>query len=763
MFLQFHRAGGFARRLLVLVLFTGSLAPTIGEAASITGRVIDPDARPVPRARVLLSGPIGTAGAVDCDESGAFELRDVAAGHYELRALVDGFSADPITIDLATDDRREVEVRLRISAVAESVVVSAAQVEVPLTGAPGSVSVIGSSALRSRQIETVADALRLVPGLTIARTGGRGGITSLFPRGGESDFTLVVIDGMRANAFGGGYDLAQLPVSDVERIEVVRGPQSAVYGSDAIGAVVHIVTRHGGPPRAHALLEGGGQATSRAAAGFAGSAGAWSWSADAERFASDGFTGIAPATGERVGNEDVLTRHLSLGLGWRAPSGTEMRIDGRITTHERGFPGPFGSNPIGAFTGVDRVARGDNENRQAGWRLDHPWGGRVRQRAQIAFGDFDGNFTSAFGLSETETRRLSGRTQIDVALARNLGLSAGVEIHGEQARNTFITGEDASPIPVKRRVTGSFAEARFGRGPRLTLTGGLRIERIRRDPLEGDRSPFSPRPQFDTDRVVSANPKAGVSYILRGAETGRARLLAWTRLRASAGTGIRPPDAFEIAFTDNPRLKPERSRSAEVALAQALAGGAAVIEATVFYNRYDDLIVAVGRSLRDLSRFRTDNISNARSRGVELTASARTPWGLDARLGYTFLDTEILAVDRGHGQAPPPFTVGDPLIRRPRHQGSIGVGLVRGRLDAFGDATFRGRRLDVEPSFGASGGLFPAPGYAVINTGVTIRVSRHVDVFARATNLFDRQYEEAFGFPSLRRTANVGVRLAAGR
>ena len=229
------------------------------------------------------------------------------------------------------------------------------------------------------------------------------------------------------------------------------------------------------------------------------------------------------------------------------------------------------------------------------------------------------------------------------------------------------------------------------------------------------------------------------------------------------GTGIRPPDAFEIAFTDNPSLKPERNRSVDVGIEQTFGGGALVIDATGFFNRYDDLIVAVGQSLRDASQFRTDNISNARARGLELAASARTPWGLEAAVTYTWLDTEILAVDRLSDEAPTPFQVGEALLRRPRHQGALDLVYQQGSVTAFGQFITRGQSLDVEPSFGAFGGLFTNSGYGVVNLGGTFTVRKGLDLFARITNLLDRPYEEAFGFPALGRSALIGMRVATGR
>src|SRR5204862_249556 len=151
-----------------------------------------------------------------------------------------------------------------------------------LSRAADSVTVISADEIRAHQVETTSDALRLVPGLSVTRSGGRGAITSLFPRGGSSNYTLVLVDGIRANAFGGGYDFAHLSVADVDRIEVVRGPESALFGADAIGAVVQVVTRRGGPATLEAAVEGGSQGTARATAAASGSKGPWTFGAGAE-------------------------------------------------------------------------------------------------------------------------------------------------------------------------------------------------------------------------------------------------------------------------------------------------------------------------------------------------------------------------------------------------------------------------------------------------------------------------------------------------
>ncbi len=304
---------------------------------------------------------------------------------------------------------------------------------------------------------------------------------------------------------------------------------------------------------------------------------------------------------------------------------------------------------------------------------------------------------------------------------------------------------------MTRTIAGYFAEARWTAGARVFVTGGLRVDDIRRHTFDA----------LTDDTVVSVNPRLAVAWL---PNAGSAHP---TRIRGSVATGIRPPGAFDIAFTDNPSLKPERSRSAEAGIEQTFAGGSAAVEAVGFINQYDDLIVAVG-SFRESSRYTTDNISNARARGVELGLSAgrrlawRIPVDVRGRLAYTYLDAEVLAVDRDD-EAPPPFVVGQPLLRRPRHQASVEISLSAGALTAFVTGGGRGRVLDVEPTSGTFGGLHYARGFNTWNAGASWRLRGVGDVYARIENLFDRSYEEALGFPALGRRATLGLRIAAGR
>jgi len=746
---------------LFLSLFLSIAVPALAQDAALRGRVVNPDGHPVAGAAIVVQGPTASPQSTLSDATGTFEVTALAPGRYTVHASAPGLGAPVQEVVIESGTPVDVALALRLAAVDEHLVVTAAQVDQPLSRVPDSTTVIAGAELRARQQFTASQALRSVPGLVVQQNGGPGAVASLFTRGGESDYTLVLVDGIRANGFGGGMDLSQLPLADVDRIEVVRGPQSALYGADAIGGVVHVITRSGGVPSAQGLLEGGSRAMRRAAASTAGEHRGVRWQAGGDYFEEGGFTGRA-ANGELVTNDDAWTAQGAVTLGWRAArSGADLQGTLRYLETSRGSPGPYGADPAGRFFGVDRTARTRTDRLSGGLRWIQPWFGassRVRQRTEVDAADYDLVFESAFP-SEGESRRTHVRTQTDVAAAPALGLTGGIEWLGEEGGSTYITAGTAGEVPVKRSVLGLFAEARWQASARLSVTAGVRGERIHRDAFPGDPSAFTPRPDFPAETLTSVNPKLAASWMVAG---DPATSRAWTRVHGAVGTGIRPPDAFEMAFTDNSGLKPERSRSADIGVAQVLAGGALLLDATAFLNTYDDLIISVGRTFAGASRWSTDNISNARARGAELSAAWRPGVGLSLQVAYSVLSTEILAVD-GSSSAPPPYAVGDRLLRRPSHQASIDASWTRDRLAAFAQVLVRGETLDAEPAWGPTGGLYTNPGYGTASLGASVRLAGGVTVLARVLNLFDRAYEEVLGYPAPRRTAYVGVRLAAGR
>jgi outer membrane cobalamin receptor len=733
-----------AYRCIFVILFLPSLAA----AQTVAGRALDPQDRPVAGARVIVLDDTRVVAVTTTTADGRFGPLAVAADTVDVVVSSPGLEGRAARVALAAPPATsDVLVRLALVPVTESVVVSATQVETTRSLAPATVTVVDRATIDARQIETVADALRLVPGFLVVATGGRGALTSVFPRGGESDYTAFLADGIPLNAFGGSFDAAHFSTVGVDRVEVVGGPLSARFGGGAIGGVVQLITRAAGPFDADGAVEIGSQATSRLTVAAAGARRGWSWGAGIDRLRSEGDTRVFPSIGGPVANDDDARVSGYGHAAWSGAPDRRVRVDVRAGRDERGYPGPYGSDPDGLYGGLDRISRGINRPVAvaASARLRT---GAVRHHGQVTWLSAPAEFVSPFGESEARTRRQTARYQLDVASGR-WDWSTGVEALSEREDNTFITGEVFQPVPVRRSIAGVFAEARRPLGGRGALLAGVRIERIQRTALEADPNPFGPRPPFADDTVVSANPRAGLTWAIGGRTT----------LRASAGTGIKPPTAFEIAYTDNPSLRPERSRSLDLGVEHALARGLRV-SATYFANRFDDLIVAVGSSLSGASRYRTDNIANARAAGLEIGASWVGPGGVGADLAWTILDTSVLAVDGTAGRAPSPYDVGDPLLRRARGQGTVGLRWAGAAGSAFFTLGGRTGVRDLEPNWAAS--VYDTPGFAVASAGGTWRLSRRLGIVGRVTNLFDRRYEDVLGFPAPGRLGMVGVRVAVG-
>lgn len=736
----------------------GAYAQTATETrpstVELTGSVVDPDGLPLGGARVLVVIPSGLVRETVTEDGGHFRILVPAAEWAEVRVEHAGFRAVPVRISPRTQ-RAPLAIRLSLTGIGEALTVTASQVEVPQSQTATHVTLLDREDLRAQHSESLSDALRLVPGLTVSSTGGRGALATMFTRGGESDYTLVLVDGVRVNNFGGLFDAGQLPLEGVDRVEIARGPQSALFGSDAIGGVVHVVSRRDRLSRGEASVEVGSFGTRRTAGHGAFSRGGWLFGASAEQQMSDGLSDRAATTGALVSNDDY-SRTSGRVSARRESSRGSVSGHIRMANNDRGVPGPFGQDPGGTFSGVDTVSRTRNGPREVALGLAHAVTPTTLVRAQVSHARARSRFTSPYGISEAFFDRTTARATGDVSPWPLLAASVGVEHTTESAESSFILGNNAEIAPVRRGLTGLFGEVRLTWSDRLFVSTGLRVEHITRAQLSADPAAFPPRPLLPDDEIWSANPKLSVSF-----RPGRpaTRLAQW-RATLNAGTGIRPPDAFELAFTDNPSLRPERTRSADLGLEHTAWRGRVITEGVAFFNRYDDLIVAVGRSFANVSQFRTANLSNARTRGLELASTLATAT-VRLRAGYTWLSSAVLAVDGTGNLAPAPFAVGQPLVRRPRHQASILGSWTKGHVAAYSRLQLRGRTLDIDPSFGAFGGTFENTGFAVVDLGGSMRWGPALQISVRALNLFGEQYEEVLGFPALGRQLILGVRVAS--
>ena len=315
----------------------------------------------------------------------------------------------------------------------------------------------------------------------------------------------------------------------------------------------------------------------------------------------------------------------------------------------------------------------------------------------------------------------------------------------EEVKNTFITDGSFQDFPIRRDDVAVYLENRYEIGGRLFLNAGVRAEFFRTPSIPSDG--FS-RPLFPARSISRVNPKVAAAY---SPATG-------TRAHASAGTGIRPPSGFDLAFTNNPALEPERTFSFDAGLEQKLFHNLLLVDGTYFYNRYYNLIVTLGGSLATLSHYQSDNLANSRAQGAEFSASLRPARWMFVRGSYTLLETRILSLDGSGNLAPLYFQVGQPLTRRPENSGNLVATFTRGRVAADVTGYFRGKALFEEPSLGASNGLFWNSGYANFGVNVNYTLSRGLTVYGNMRNALNQHYEEVFGFPSPRINFVAGMK-----
>jgi len=732
-------------QFLIASIVTLFLAAATSSAATIEGTVLDPSGLAVPSARVTILAPMTPLAETETDAEGKYRFENLRGGSFQIVARAPGLASPPMAFDLQGDESSTKDLSLVLTSATESVVVSASLGGTLAAQSGSTVSVIGADEIREKGAQNLLEVFREVPGLAITQAGRRGGATGLFMRGGDSDYTLVMIDGIQVNQFGGYFDIASLPADGVDEVEVVRGPQSALYGSNAVSGLVNIVTRQGrATPRFTLLAEGGSFTTRRFATGGSGLTHGLSWSYNLSRLDSGGV----------VANDDYRNQSAFFSLGYSRSPRRQANFHFFGNANDAGSPGPFGSDPLGLFFGIDTISR----NKQNLFGYQGSYSEQFSQRfRQVVTGSVAPNryfFLSPFGDSYSNNLRGVLQTRSEITVSSQDFLVAGFEYNREQMKNTFISDATFTPFLLPRTSLAYFVENRWNPSRRWVVTGGVRVDNIRTRELPADA--FGSRPLLPENHIWKANPRAAVAFLAR--EGSGSSGLGTTRLHGSFGTGIRPPSGFELAFTDNPALRPEKSLSFDAGIEQRWLGERVIADATYFFNRFEDQIVTLGGTLSNLSSFSSDNLANSRAHGLETSVRVRPTRSFEFAATYTRLNSSILALD-GSSTVASPFEVGQQLLRRPGNSGSFNATWTRGRLMLNLNGYARGKVLDVEPNFGAFGGLFPNKGYFLANTGFSIRAGHGVELYGRVNNFLNQKYEEALGFPSLHLNFLAGIKF----
>jgi len=714
-----------------LILWLGLLPAAIAASFTIHGTVIDPSGAAIVGAQVSAVNRLGVAVQTITDQSGAFALKlaDTAGTHLTITAP--GFETK--SIPLAAQPDTAIEVQLKISPQVDSVRVAGSAIDVPLSEQGSSIGIVPREEIAERNEGLAIDLLRFLPGVVVGQNSDPGGVASLFIRGGNYNFNLVQIDGVPVNSFGGAFDFAHIPTDWLDRIEVIEGPQSAVYGAYANSGVVNFVTRTAGDtPQFDVLAEGGTYQEHRFALGASDTVAGFGVAAFVSQLEDNG-----PVQNSDYRNDSVAL-HITRTFGRQS-----LSFGGQFDANVVGDPGPYGSDPLHDFTGLDLISRDKNDS--SSYFLHHQIdvSPRFRQETFASFFLENSGFASPYGWSFEKDLRGQFETRSVLSVKPWYTSALGVSLAREEVRNTYISDDNFNPFTIRRDDIGIYWENRFQAGRRLFFNAGVREEII--------RSPFIPenlsdgRPAFPANTISKVNPKLAATYMLR---LDRSGAFGSARLHSSFGTGIRPPDGLELAFTNNPALKPERTASFDFGIEQRLFGDKLSLDATYFYNRFYDLIVSLGGNIAVLSAYETDNLSNARAQGGEFSARLRPARWISVAGSYTYLDSAILSLNGSTGLAPLYFQVGQPLIRRPANSGSLVSTFTRGRISANVTGIFRGSDLDVEPTYGASEGLFRAAGFIDVGINLNIRLGAGVTAYGNLRNALNQSYEEVFGYPA---------------
>ena len=698
---------GWLYHLVSLIVFPTFSVFAQGQP-SVSSCIQDSTRAAIPRASVVLErSETNKRYQTQTDDKGCFTISGIEAGQYRLTILAQAFAAFERTVDVPREAMLDT-VMLDVAPIRNSVLVTATRTPTPAMTLGASVDIIDRTQIEASKARTTVDLLRETGSMAVARSGAIGGITSMFVRGGESDYTKVLVDGIPVNQPGGLYDISHLSTDNISRVEIVRGPQSAVFGSDAITGVVQIFTRPGaGTPEFEYAAEGGSFATTDQRAAFRGSWKKFDFSNAFDRFDTD-----------NVGrNNDYRNANYFGNFGYSPDSRQSLRATLLYGSVKAGTPG---ANAPG-FTSFGPNNRMTRLERAAGLTYQGFIGSSVTQQLAYRLYDHDQYFYSAFGVSTVLHTRHRVEYHGDAALPVAGTLSYGVDYDRENAI--------VANVRHNRNNVGYYVQQQFAYLQKLDITGGVRIE---------DNTTFG----------TAATPRLSVSY----------RVLPATRIRFNAGTGIKEPtfpENFSTStfFLGNPDLLAERSKSWETGVEQSFWRDRVTGDIGWFDNRFRNAIELV-RQPSGVSQY--FNIGRTRTRGLETRIRARMRQ-LYAQANYTFLEGHIVEST----QTSFPNRPGDPLLRRPKHSGDVSLTWTDPRWSAHWSTRFVGRRADSD-FFTHTPALFSNVRYSTSNAAFTYNVNRFVSAFVRLENIFDMDYQEVLGYQALGRSAVVGAKIRIG-
>jgi vitamin B12 transporter len=708
---------------LSFLLFTPNLCLQAQSNAQLSGQLTDASGYGIASVRIIAEpqGPHSPQTYETTSTSDGTYSLSLSPGRYRVRFEHSGFVPREATLQLAPAESRKLDLRLEIGPLSENVIVTANAQPLEVSQTPAPVDLIGREEIDQRQTVLLPDLLATQPGIAITRTGTIGGLTTVFVDGGNSGFAKVLVDGTPINLPGGDVDFSNLTLDNVDKVEIVHGAESALYGTDAMSGVIQIFTHRGTTriPEAALFAEGGSFSSVRGGAQFSGALAGFDYSASGSYFHTDG---------QGVNDADLIRSHTG-NVGYSFSDSNQIRLSVRSNSSFAGTPGQTLLLPAdpSAFYDLQQLSA----NLSWSFQTSAHWSHRVSATEARYFSN---SGFPPFGNALNQANRAGGWAQSTYSF-RQGAFTAGYQYEVENATSSgfgFVHG--------RRNNQGGFLDGRWSPISRLTVSAGARAE---------DNTSFG-------TRVV---PRAGAVFALRYAKG------FWgdTRARVSYGQGIEEPTILESFNTDpcslgNPNLRPQRSRTVNVGVDQYLADDRFRISATYFADRFRDLIafVVVPQAGCPFGDTQVLNTNLSRARGVNFSTAIRVVQWLSLNGNYSFDDTRVLQ----SSTASTGFQVpGQHLLRRPVNSGNVWLNANYRGFNFNVNAYFTGARTDSD-FLGL--GLTRNPGYARFDIASSHAIGRGILLYARATNLFDKQYQDAIGFPALGRDVSVGMKYRFG-
>lgn len=595
--------------------------------------------------------------------------------------------------------------------------VTANMTETPLGEVGSAVTVITGEELQQRQTQLVSDVLREVPGMAVSRTGGVGGPTQVRIRGAEGNQTLVLIDGIEVNSVAGNseFDFAHLLAADIDRIEVLRGPQSALYGSDAAGGVINIITKRGsGKPSFSGAFEGGSFNTYQTNASVRGGGERYHFLLSGADYRSGGITRATESRGN-FENDGYKNKTIFSKFGFAPAENLNFDFVGRYTYYQVENDGSdkFAYDDTSRTNGSQIYGRGQGKLVVADGYWEHIVG--------LAYTQDDTNSYNSTSSNYGDKVKYDYRSNVLFDTPSFADARHAITLQAEQEKESYVSSFVTPYVERQISNTGFVGMYKVDFLQQVFLTGALREDR---------------------------NDKFHDARTYRG--TAAYRFLSTdTKLRGGYGTGVKNPTMSELygfisTFTGNPNLQPEETRGWDVGVDQGFWGNRGQVSLTYFDQRIDKLIQNSGSTAVNVN-------GESRIRGLELEGVIEPVENLTLRAAYTYMKTEM------------PMT-GEELIRRPAHIGSLNANyrFMEQRANVNLGILYNGRQVDnnFETGFGANTSRQTLDGYALVNLAAGYRVTENVEIFGRLENLLDKTYEDVYTYQTAGRAIYAGVRAS---